>query len=235
MCFLFSTISKLPNQNSTTKMLRHLLTILTSLSVCTAANLTSQIELIRNPPHHANYSPPYTPSPSDDPARLLIIGDVHGMLDQLEALLSKADYSSSRGDRVIFVGDLVNKGPKSSGVVQYAMDINATSSSSGKRHTDDYQKYMMGRCYGCGSKNHRKAEGRHERDICDYCGITGHLANVCRKKYFGQNVQKVKIASTSEIPEKSTPGMPDFGAIFEQLMNSQKAMAQQIENLTKGF
>jgi bis(5'-nucleosyl)-tetraphosphatase (symmetrical) len=127
MCFLFSTISKLPNQNSTTKMLRHLLTILMSLSVCTAANLTSQIELIRNPPHHANYSPPNTPSPSDDPARLLIIGDVHGMLDHLKALLSKADYSSSRGDRVIFVGDLVNKGPKSSGVVQYAMDINATS------------------------------------------------------------------------------------------------------------
>jgi hypothetical protein len=108
-------------------MLRHLLTIFGSLSVCTAANLTSQIELIRNPPHHANYSPPYSPSPSDDPARLLIIGDVHGMLNQLEALLDKADYSSARGDRVIFVGDLVNKGPKSSGVVQYAMDINATS------------------------------------------------------------------------------------------------------------
>ena len=108
-------------------MLCRLLIVLTSLSVCTAANLTSQIELIRNPPHHANYSPPYTPTPSEKPARLLIIGDVHGMLDQLEALLSKADYSSSRGDRVIFVGDLVNKGPKSSGVVQYAMDINATS------------------------------------------------------------------------------------------------------------
>jgi hypothetical protein len=113
---------------TTANMLRHLLTILTSLSVCTAANLTSQIELIRNPPHHANYSPLYTPTPSENPARLLIIGDVHGMLDQLEALLSKADHSTSRGDRVIlFVGDLVNKGPKSSGVVQYAMDINATS------------------------------------------------------------------------------------------------------------
>jgi bis(5'-nucleosyl)-tetraphosphatase (symmetrical) len=108
-------------------MLRHLLTLLTSLSVCTAANLTSQIKLIRNPPHHANYSPPYTPTPSGNPARLLIIGDVHGMLDQLEALLSEAEYSSSRSDRVIFVGDLINKGPKSSGVVQYAMDINATS------------------------------------------------------------------------------------------------------------
>ena len=65
--------------------------------------------------------------PSGNPARLLIIGDVHGMLDQLEALLSEAKYSSSRGDRVIFVGDLINKGPRSSGVVQYAMDINATS------------------------------------------------------------------------------------------------------------
>ena len=108
-------------------MLRHLLTLLASLSVCTAASLASQIKLIRNPPHHANYSPPYEPSPSENPARLLIIGDVHGMLDQLEVLLSKANYLSSRGDRVIFVGDLVNKGPKSSSVVQYAMDINATS------------------------------------------------------------------------------------------------------------
>ena len=76
---------------TTANMLRHLLTLLTSLSVCAAANLTSQIELIRNPPHHANYSPPYTPTPSEKPARLLIIGDVHAMLDQLEALLSKAD------------------------------------------------------------------------------------------------------------------------------------------------
>ena len=49
------------------------------------------------------------------------------MLDELKTLLSKADYTASRGDRVIFVGDLVNKGSQSAGVVQYAMDINATS------------------------------------------------------------------------------------------------------------
>ena len=123
-------------------MLCHLLTILASLSACTATNLTSQIELIRDPPHHANYSPPYTLTPSDDPARLLIIGDVHGMLDQLEALLEKADYSSSRGDRVIFVGDLINKGPKSSGVVQYAMDINAVSARG--NHEDKVLRVWAG-------------------------------------------------------------------------------------------
>jgi hypothetical protein len=49
------------------------------------------------------------------------------MLDELKDLLKKAEFTASRGDRVIFVGDLVNKGPNSAGVVQHAMDINAAS------------------------------------------------------------------------------------------------------------
>ena len=183
---VLSTISKLPNQDSTTKMLRHLLTILTSLSVCTAANLTSQIELIKNPPHHANYSPPYTPSPSDDPARLLIIGDVHGMLDQLEALLSKADYSSSRGDRVIFVGDLVNKGPKSSGVVQYAMDINATSVRG--NHEDKVLRVWAG-----AEEARIKAETE---------GKDGGEAYVAFKKDLGAGKQKALEIAESLTPEQ---------------------------------
>lgn len=108
-------------------MLRNLLTIVTSLSVYASGNLSDQINLIRNPTHNAVYSPPYLPTTATDTARLLIIGDVHGMLDELKILLGKADYTASRGDRVIFVGDLVNKGPESAGVVQYAMDINATT------------------------------------------------------------------------------------------------------------
>ena len=108
-------------------MLRNLLTVVTSLSVYASGSLSDQIEFIRNPTHNAVYSPPYLPTAAKDAARLLIIGDVHGMLDELQALLGKADYTASRGDRVIFVGDLVNKGPESAGVVQYAMDINATT------------------------------------------------------------------------------------------------------------
>jgi bis(5'-nucleosyl)-tetraphosphatase (symmetrical) len=167
-------------------MLRHLLTILASLSVCTAANLTSQIELIRNPPHHANYSPPYTPSPSYDPARLLIIGDVHGMLNQLEALLDKADYSSSRGDRVIFVGDLVNKGPKSSGVVQYAMDINATSVRG--NHEDKVLRVWAG-----AEEARIKAEAE---------GKDGKEAYEAFKKNLGSGKQKALEVAESLTPEQ---------------------------------
>ena len=108
-------------------MLRNLLTIVTSLSVYASGNLSDQINLIRNPTHNAVYSPPYLPTATNDTARLLVIGDVHGMLDELKTLLGKADYTASRGDKVIFVGDLVNKGPESAGVVQYAMDINSTT------------------------------------------------------------------------------------------------------------
>lgn len=49
--------------------------------------------------------------------RLIVIGDVHGCLPQLEALLGLIALKD--GDRVAFLGDLVDKGPDSLGVVEY--------------------------------------------------------------------------------------------------------------------
>ena len=40
-----------------------------------------------------------------------VIGDIHGCLDQLHNLLDKLAYNQS--DKIYFVGDLVNRGPKS--------------------------------------------------------------------------------------------------------------------------
>ncbi|RWA13525.1 hypothetical protein EKO27_g1607 [Xylaria grammica] len=69
---------------------------------------------------------PTAPSnPQDVSRRIIIIGDVHGHLKALEALLHKAEFSVSRGDTVIFAGDMVNKGPDSAGVVALAMRIGA--------------------------------------------------------------------------------------------------------------
>ncbi|KAM0718491.1 hypothetical protein Q7P37_005561 [Cladosporium fusiforme] len=104
-----------------------LLTLLASLSACTAASPDNQIDRIRNPTHQVTYSPPYSPSSASDASRLFIIGDVHGMFNELEKLLDKVNFSSNDGDRVIFAGDIINKGPDSAKAVQHAMDINATS------------------------------------------------------------------------------------------------------------
>jgi len=56
------------------------------------------------------------------PRRLIVVGDVHGCLDELKDLLTACDYSSSEGDKVLLVGDLVNKGPLSLETVQYARE-----------------------------------------------------------------------------------------------------------------
>jgi hypothetical protein len=54
------------------------------------------------------------------PVRTIIIGDVHGCLDELLTLVSRCGYAA--GDRLILVGDLVAKGPDSLGVVAWARE-----------------------------------------------------------------------------------------------------------------
>lgn len=63
-----------------------------------------------------------------------IVGDVHGCLDELLELLSALGYQMNRragdlevalplGRRLVFVGDLVNRGPATSGVVRLVMNM----------------------------------------------------------------------------------------------------------------
>ncbi|KAM0346285.1 hypothetical protein ACHAPU_005713 [Fusarium lateritium] len=61
----------------------------------------------------------------DAPGRLIVVGDVHGHLAELKNLLQDVSYNKNNGDHLIFVGDLINKGPDSPGVVQLAMDLGA--------------------------------------------------------------------------------------------------------------
>ncbi|KAJ5636387.1 uncharacterized protein N7484_009700 [Penicillium longicatenatum] len=59
--------------------------------------------------------------------RLVIVGDVHGMRKSLEALLDKVGFDKQKGDHLILVGDLVNKGPDSPGVVDLAIKLGASA------------------------------------------------------------------------------------------------------------
>ena len=53
--------------------------------------------------------------------RTLIVGDVHGCREELEDLLRESGLEE--GDQLVFVGDLVAKGPDSRGVIRLAREL----------------------------------------------------------------------------------------------------------------
>ncbi|KAI9055098.1 hypothetical protein LZ554_000063 [Drepanopeziza brunnea f. sp. 'monogermtubi'] len=59
------------------------------------------------------------------PGRLVVVGDVHGMKEELQALLHKVGFNKKH-DHLVLAGDMVSKGPDSPGVVDLAMSLGAT-------------------------------------------------------------------------------------------------------------
>jgi len=57
--------------------------------------------------------------------RLIVIGDVHGCIRELEKLIKKVRLKKK--DRILFLGDLVNRGPNSKAVIQFAQSLKAIS------------------------------------------------------------------------------------------------------------
>jgi hypothetical protein len=56
-------------------------------------------------------------------SRTIIVGDVHGCSQELDALLSKLGLKPS--DTLVFVGDLLNRGPDSTGVLRRVRELGA--------------------------------------------------------------------------------------------------------------
>lgn len=67
-----------------------------------------------------------TPSGLVRRRRFIFIGDVHGQRKPLDELLDKIDFEVGN-DHLVLVGDLINKGPDSAGVVQLAMELGASA------------------------------------------------------------------------------------------------------------
>ena len=97
----------------------------------------------------------------DDTGPFDIIGDVHGCADELQTLLAELGYQISWADkkvtvrppagrRVIFVGDLVDRGPKSPDVlriVRHMVDTGVALSVVGN-HDDRLKRHLSGKKVG---------------------------------------------------------------------------------------
>ncbi|MBN2688630.1 MAG: serine/threonine protein phosphatase [Deltaproteobacteria bacterium] len=54
--------------------------------------------------------------------RIFVIGDIHGCLDKLETLMNRLDIDND-SDTVVFIGDYIDRGPDSKGVVDFILDL----------------------------------------------------------------------------------------------------------------
>jgi predicted phosphodiesterase len=70
--------------------------------------------------------PRHTRLRADLCGRLVVVGDVHGCLDELEEMLTKV----GSWDILVLAGDLVNKGPRSRDVVKLVMKAVSTPNSN---------------------------------------------------------------------------------------------------------
>jgi Calcineurin-like phosphoesterase len=56
-----------------------------------------------------------------------IVGDIHGEIDALQALLGHLEYEAGgahpSGRRLVFIGDLTDRGPDSPAVIEFVMDL----------------------------------------------------------------------------------------------------------------
>src|SRR3954469_3167212 len=82
--------------------------------------------------------------------RTLVIGDVHGCLDELRALVAKAGVTAD--DDVVFVGDLVAKGPDSVGVIAWARERGAAAALG--NHDDHVLQARAGKAHA--KEHHQK-------------------------------------------------------------------------------
>ena len=84
----------------------------------------------------------FTPLSDDDRKRTIIIGDVHGCFDEVEDLLKKVKYDQ-RNDRIIFCGDIIDRGPKSKQIIEFVAS-NANVHMIMGNHENKFIRYLRG-------------------------------------------------------------------------------------------
>ena len=56
--------------------------------------------------------------------RIYAIGDIHGSLDKLRSLLARCEHDAAGAPmRLVFIGDYIDRGPDSRGVIEHVMAL----------------------------------------------------------------------------------------------------------------
>src|SRR6201996_200408 len=116
------------------------------------------------------------------------------------------------------------------------MDASQQQQPGKEQHTRcTYLSWMKGECFGCGSPDHTKKDGKHKKDICGHCKKVGHHSPVCMAKYLGKPIV-AKAAATEQAAASSsttdTKGKASISATTPAPAQNSKAQADLLTKLT---
>jgi protein phosphatase len=92
--------------------------------------------------------------PENDRPPFDVVGDIHGCLEELRAVLHRLGYQPAgqgyahpEGRRAVFVGDLVDRGPSSVGVLEVVLAMRAAGTALlvPGNHDNKFMRWLMGR------------------------------------------------------------------------------------------
>jgi hypothetical protein len=186
------------------------------------------------------------------------IKDILSYTDQPTGTFTQLREASSKVNRRVQQRDSEKRGKSSQ---QHTardpdmMQVDASAqkpqqSGAAKKTKDDFTKFMQGKCFRCGSKDHSKKNGNHEHDVCNHCGKTGHRSTVCFGKFMGtpkkagvaattdstdssgQPTASTSASATNTAPAKDSKTQAD---LLASLMDRVKAQEEQIKALSASF
>jgi serine/threonine protein phosphatase 1 len=107
--------------------------------------------------------------------RCFVIGDIHGCLAELKCLIDKLPLKT--GDRIVFLGDYIDRGPDSKGVVSYLIDLQRQAA---------YDLVFL--------------KGNHEDMLLSYLGLGGQHGEVFLPNGGKPTVESYGVSTTAPDP-----------------------------------
>ncbi len=117
--------------------------------------------------------------------RLFAIGDIHGCVDELTAMLSTV--APARGDTVVFVGDYIDRGPAARGVIELLLELRRGSAA----------EYVF-------------LKGNHEDMMLSFLGLPGHYGESFLFNGGAPTLESYGVQEGAPALERIPPGHVDF-------------------------
>src|SRR4030095_3080639 len=113
-----------------------------------------------------------------------VIGDIHGCIDELRRLVEALPLA--RGDRLVFLGDYIDRGPDSSGVVSYLLALQESYHEIG---------FVF-------------LKGNHEDMLLSYLGISGQHGDMFLMNGGKPTLESYGLASNQPSPQDALSAIP---------------------------